>query len=187
MVQYFLVLNKTLDEELGTTHFLGKRNKKIQGLHEILRVHLGEKILSYSWRVLHRMKVVVWRVASKYSTVRSMTWGLFGQKTLHHTVGGRTHLSVLLVVGPRTKTIFNRFLTKSVFDTRSFYCGEPRTIRDSYVWLMLKKMLGSVSIPLMSCFRSWAINSTLQRRHNMGGSPPWYQVINLQSFTQHEC
>ena len=63
----------------------------------------------------------------------------------------------------------SRSLAKSIYDTRSFYSGEPRTNRGSLV--ADPKILGTVGILLLRCLRRWAINSTLQNRYSLGKRP----------------
>ena len=67
---------------------------------------------------------------------------------------------------------FNWISTKSVSDTWSFYGGESRMTSDSCTARPKKKVLDSVSILLLGCFRCWAINSTLQSRYSQGSRPP---------------
>ena len=52
-------------------------------LHETLRVHYGEKVLSSICRALNRMKVVVRRRMWKHNTVRGTTRALLKPKLLH--------------------------------------------------------------------------------------------------------
>ena len=73
-----------------------------QELHEILRVHYEEKALSSSWKGLHRIKVVVWRLTSKHFTVRDMTRSLLGQKL--HLSGDAHTCGYFLVFEAGTKT-----------------------------------------------------------------------------------
>ena len=100
--------------------------ERIEELHEMLREHYGEKVLSSYWRVLYRMKVLVRRLTSKHDTVGCTTRGLLGREFL--SVGRHTHTCArFLDVEAGTKRASFDFATRFIMLHKSRHLAAIRS------------------------------------------------------------